>query len=35
MYFGLWYPFACTVVSVLVSLFFLKETKGKDLYAEA
>jgi MFS family permease len=34
MYFGLWYPFACTVVSVLVSLFFLKETKGKDLYAE-
>lgn len=35
MYFGLWYPFACTVVSVLVSLAFLKETKGKDLYAEA
>jgi MFS family permease len=35
MYFGLWYPFTCTVVSVLVALFFLKETKGKDLYAEA
>ena len=34
MYFGLWYPFACTLVSVLVTLFFLKETKGKDLYAE-
>ena len=28
-----WYDF--TVVSVLVSLVFLEETRGKDLYAEA
>ena len=34
MYFGLWYPLGCTVVSVLVTLFFLRETKGQDLYAE-
>jgi MFS family permease len=34
MYFGLWYPLGCTVVSVLVTLFFLRETKSQDLYAE-
>jgi MFS family permease len=34
MYFGLWYPLGCTVVSILTTLFFLPETKGKDLYAE-
>jgi Sugar (and other) transporter len=34
MYFGLWYPLAWTVVSVLTTFFFLPETKGRDLYAE-
>ncbi len=34
MYYGLWYPLGCTVVSVLTTFFFLPETKGKDLYAE-
>ena len=34
MYFGLWYPLACTVASVLVTFFFLRETRGEDLYAE-
>ena len=34
MYFGLWYPLACTVISVLVTFFFLRETRGQDLYAE-
>jgi MFS family permease len=35
MYFGLWYPLGCTVVSALTTLLFLPETRGKDLYAEA
>jgi MFS family permease len=34
MYFGLWYPLGCTLISVLVALFFLRETKGQDLDAE-
>jgi MFS family permease len=32
MYFGLWYPLACTVVSVIVAALFLPETRGRDLY---
>jgi MFS family permease len=35
MYFGLWYPLGCTVVSILTTVFFLPETRGKDLYADA
>jgi MFS family permease len=34
MYFGLWYPLVCTAVSALATVFFLPETKGRDLYAE-
>ncbi len=34
MYFGLWYPLGCTLLSALVTLIFLPETKGRDLYAE-
>jgi MFS family permease len=34
MYFGLWYPLACTGVSVLTTFFFLPETKGKTLSVE-
>ena len=34
MYFGLWYPLICTVVSALTALMFLPETKGRDLHAE-
>ena len=30
-YFGLWYPTIFTVISIVVSLFFLSETKGRDL----
>ena len=33
MYFGLWYPVAATAVSVLVALFLLPETRGRDLNA--
>ena len=35
MYFGLWYPLGWTLLSVLTTLIFLPETKGKDLYVEA
>ena len=31
IYFGLWYPFAFTLVALLISLVFLPETKGRDL----
>ena len=34
MYFGLWYPLGCTLISVLVALLFLRETKSQDLDAE-
>jgi predicted MFS family arabinose efflux permease len=34
VYFGLWYPIAATVVSFLVALFFLPETRNRDLLAE-
>ena len=32
IYFGLWYPVATGLLAVLVSLLFLKETKGRDLH---
>ncbi|HEX4181440.1 MAG TPA: MFS transporter [Caulobacteraceae bacterium] len=32
-YSGLWYPFAFTLVSVIATLFFLPETKGRSLNA--
>ena len=31
IYFGLWYPVLATVLSFLVTLFFLPETRGRDL----
>jgi MFS family permease len=31
IYFGLWYPIITGLVAVVVALFFLKETKGRDL----
>ncbi len=31
IYFGLWYPVLATVVSFVVTLFFLPETRGRDL----
>jgi MFS family permease len=31
MYFGLWYPVLFTLAAILVSFFFLPETKGRDL----
>ena len=31
IYASLWYPIVFTVISILVSLFFLKETHGKPL----
>jgi MFS family permease len=33
IYFGLWYPMVATVIAILTMLFFLPETKGKDLEA--
>jgi MFS family permease len=32
IYFGLWYPVLATVLSFLVALFFLPETRGRDLH---
>ncbi|WP_443748847.1 MFS transporter [Asticcacaulis solisilvae] len=32
IYFGLWYPIVTGLLAVAVSLFFLKETKGRDLH---
>jgi len=32
IYFGLWYPVATGLLAALVSLLFLKETKGRDLH---
>ena len=32
IYFGLWYPIVTGLVAVVVSLLFLKETKGRDLH---
>jgi hypothetical protein len=31
IYFGLWYSVAATTISIVVMLFFLPETRGKDL----
>ncbi len=31
VYYGLWYPVLATVLSFLVTLFFLPETRGRDL----
>jgi nitrate/nitrite transporter NarK len=31
IYFGLWYPLIFTAIAALVTLVFLKETRGKDL----
>ncbi|MBS0359954.1 MAG: MFS transporter [Proteobacteria bacterium] len=33
IYAGLWYPFAFTLISVVVTLFLLPETRGRDLHA--
>jgi MFS family permease len=32
IYFGLWYPIAAAALSFLVALFFLPETRGRDLH---
>ena len=32
IYYGLWYPVLATVLSFLVTLFFLPETRGRDLH---
>ena len=32
VYFGLWYPVLATVLSFLVTLFFLPETRGRDIH---
>ncbi|MBW8734803.1 MAG: MFS transporter [Asticcacaulis sp.] len=33
IYYGLWYPIVTGLIAVVVSLFFLKETKGRDLHS--
>ena len=34
IYFGLWYPAACALITVVVGFLFIPETKDKDIYAE-
>ena len=34
-YFGLWYPVLGAALSFLVTLFFLPETKGRDIFSES
>lgn len=34
IYFGLWYPATCAIVTVIVGTLFLPETKDKDIYAQ-
>jgi MFS family permease len=31
IYYGLWYPVVATVIAILATVFFLPETRGKDL----
>ncbi len=31
IYFGLWYPIVATVIAILCTVFFLPETRGRDL----
>ena len=33
IYAGLWYPFAFTLISVVVTIFLLPETRGRDLHS--
>ncbi len=33
IYFGLWYPIVCAVISVIVGTLFIPETKDRDIYA--
>ena len=34
IYFGLWYPIGVMIVSFLIILFFIPESKDKDMYAD-
>lgn len=34
IYFGLWYPAVCALISVIIGTLFIPETKDKDIYAE-
>ncbi len=34
MYFGLWYPIGVALVSLVVGVLFVKETKDRDIYAD-
>jgi len=34
IYYGLWYPIAIAVMTVLVGLFFVPETKDRDIFAD-
>ena len=34
IYFGLWYPGACALITAVIGTLFLPETKDKDIYAD-
>jgi hypothetical protein len=34
VYFGLWYPIVIALMTVVIGLFFVPETKDRDIYAE-
>jgi hypothetical protein len=33
MYYGLWYPITIAAITFLIGLFFVRETKDVDIYA--
>ncbi len=34
VYFGLWYPIVIALMTVVIGLFFVPETKDRDIYAD-
>ena len=34
IYFGLWYPMVAIVLSLVIAVFLLPETRGRDLHAD-
>jgi len=34
IYFGLWYPVVIDSLAFLIGMFFVEETRGRDLYAD-
>ena len=34
MYYGLWYPIVIALMTVVIGIFFVPETKDRDIYAQ-